>query len=315
MVTGGAGFIGSHVVDRLIQDKYEVIVFDNLSQGLNENIEGHLDNPQFTLQKEDIKNKDKINNALIDAYAVINLAAIVSVIRSIQEPELVHNINVTGNLNLLNTSLKQNVKKFIFASSAAIYGANENLPLKIDYPFNPLSPYAASKVAGEAYCQAYHETYGLNTIILRFMNIYGPRSIGIYSGVITKFSEAITKKKPLTIYGDGEQTRDFTYVTDAVDTILLALNTKEAQGKTFNIGTGKPTSINQLANLFKNITNNPKQQIQYKDPRKGEIKHSYADITKTTKILGHKPKINLETGIQKYLKWYQKTKYTPTNTE
>lgn len=306
VVTGGAGFIGSHLVDNLILKGYNVKVIDNLSQGLLENIKKHITNDKFEFIKEDIQNKEKINKALNGADVVIHLAAVVSVIRSIKEPELVNSVNVTGTLNVLNACVKQNVKRFIFASSAAVYGGNVNLPVKVECAVNPLSPYAASKAAGEAYCKAYFDSFGLETIILRFMNIYGTRrSTGLYSGVMIKFAEAITKKEPLTIFGDGYQSRDFTYVNDVVNAIILAINKEDAKGETFNIGTGTPTTINELANKFIKITKNSNQKIMYTDPRKGEIRHSYADISKTKKILGYEPKTNQEEALRDFIDWYK----------
>ena len=306
VVTGGAGFLGSHLVDKLILEGDEIIVIDNLFRGQTENIEQHIPNKKFTLLNDEIQNKTKINDALHLANAVIHFASISSVFRSIVEPEIVNTINVTGTLNMLNLCIKEEVQCFIFASSAAVYGGDRNRPLQENDSLHPLSPFAASKVAGEAYCKAYSETYGLNTIILRFMNIYGPRITKVYRRVCSKFAEATIRNEPLVIVGDGKQTRDFTYVTDAINAIILALNNKDIEGETFNIGTGKPTTINQLANLYKKISENPKQEIKYINAKKGDLIHSYADITKAKKKMGYNPKIDIGTGIPKYLEWYKK---------
>ena len=306
VVTGGAGFLGSHLVDKLIQEGEEVIVIDNLFRGQTENIEHHIPNKKFTLLNDEIQNKTKINDALHLADAVIHFASISSVFRSIVEPEIVNTINVTGTLNMLNLCIKEEVQCFIFASSAAVYGGDRNRPLQENDSLRPLSPFAASKIAGEAYCKAYSETYGLNTIILRFMNIYGPRITKVYRRVCSKFAEATMRNEPLVIVGDGKQTRDFTYVTDAINGILLALNKKDIKGETFNIGSGKPTTINQLANLYKKISVNPKQEIKHINAKKGDLIYSYADITKAKKKIGYHPKIDVETGIPKYFEWYKK---------
>ena len=306
VVTGGAGFLGSHLVDKLIREGEEIIVIDNLFRGQTENIEQHIPNKKFTLLNDEIQNKTKINDALHLADAVIHFASISSVFRSIVEPEIVNTINVTGTLNMLNLCIKEEVQCFIFASSAAVYGGDRNRPLQENDSLHPLSPFAASKIAGEAYCKAYSETYGLNTIILRFMNIYGPRITKVYRRVCSKFAEATIRNEPLVIVGDGKQTRDFTYVTDAINAIILALNNKDIEGETFNIGTGKPTTINQLANLYKKISENPKQEIKYINAKKGDLIHSYADITKAKKKMGYNPKIDIGTGIPKYLEWYKK---------
>ena len=306
VVTGGAGFLGSHLVDKLIREGEEIIVIDNLFRGQTENIEQHIPNKKFTLLNDEIQNKTKISDALHLADAVIHFASISSVFRSIVEPEIVNTINVTGTLNMLNLCIKEEVQCFIFASSAAVYGGDRNRPLQENDSLHPLSPFAASKIAGEAYCKAYSETYGLNTIILRFMNIYGPRITKVYRRVCSKFAEATIRNEPLVIVGDGKQTRDFTYVTDAINAIILALNNKDIEGETFNIGTGKPTTINQLANLYKKISENPKQEIKYINAKKGDLIHSYADITKAKKKMGYNPKIDIGTGIPKYLEWYKK---------
>ena len=306
VVTGGAGFLGSHLVDKLIREGEEIIVIDNLFRGQTENIEQHIPNKKFTLLNDEIQNKTKINDALHLANAVIHFASISSVFRSIVEPEIVNTINVTGTLNMLNLCIKEEVQCFIFASSAAVYGGDRNRPLQENDSLHPLSPFAASKVAGEAYCKAYSETYGLNTIILRFMNIYGPRITKVYRRVCSKFAEATIRNEPLVIVGDGKQTRDFTYVTDAINAILLALNKKDIKGETFNIGTGKPTTINQLANLYKKISVNSKQEIKHINAKKGDLIYSYADITKAKKKIGYNPKIDVETGIPKYFEWYKK---------
>jgi UDP-glucose 4-epimerase len=306
VVTGGAGFLGSHLVDKLIREGDEIIVIDNLFRGQTENIEQHIPNKKFTLLNDEIQNKTKINDALHLANAVIHFASISSVFRSIVEPEIVNTINVTGTLNMLNLCIKEEVQCFIFASSAAVYGGDRNRPLQENDSLHPLSPFAASKIAGEAYCKAYSETYGLNTIILRFMNIYGPRITKVYRRVCSKFAEATIRNEPLVIAGDGKQTRDFTYVTDAINAILLALNKKDIKGETFNIGTGKPTTINQLANLYKKISVNSKQEIKHINAKKGDLIYSYADITKAKKKIGYNPKIDVETGIPKYFEWYKK---------
>jgi len=306
VVTGGAGFLGSHLVDKLIREGEEIIVIDNLFRGQTENIEQHIPNKKFTLLNDEIQNKTKINDALHLADAVIHFASISSVFRSIVEPEIVNTINVTGTLNMLNLCIKEEVQCFIFASSAAVYGGDRNRPLQENDSLHPLSPFAASKIAGEAYCKAYSETYGLNTIILRFMNIYGPRITKVYRRVCSKFAEATIRNEPLIIVGDGKQTRDFTYVTDAINAILLALNNKDIESEIFNIGTGKPTTINQLANLYKKISGNSKQEIKRINAKKGDLIYSYADITKAKKKMGYNPKIDLETGISKYLEWYKK---------
>lgn len=300
VVTGGLGFVGSHLVDRLVQDNHEVVVIDDLSSGLIRNIERHASNNRVTVVKGDIRDREMLKHALTGAKAVVHLAAIVSVIRSIEEPDLVHDVNVAGTLSLLDECVKQKVRRFIYASSAAVYGGASRLPLSEESEIIPTSPYGASKAAGEAYCHAYHAVHDIESVVLRFMNIYGARA-RLYSGVMVAFAEALNQNSSLTIFGDGKQTRDFVFVSDVVDAIMLALKKSGATGETFNIGSGIQTNIKQLAKLFPSLTPSA-HRVQYASPRKGEIRHSYADISKARRILGYEPKINLQTGVKEFLK-------------
>lgn len=308
IVTGGAGFIGSHIVDKLLQQKNQVIVIDNYSRGRPENLEQHQTNKQFTLINDQIENKTQIEESILGADALIHFASISSVYRSITESEEINKVNVTATLKMLDSCIEQNVKRFIFASSATVYGpkiTDQNQPIKEDNPLYPMSPYSASKIAGEAYCKSYYETYGLDISILRFFNIYGQRTTGIYRRVISKIAEAMQKKKPIKIYGDGNQTRDFTYVEDTVDAILLVLNNKKTINQTYNVGSGIPTTINQLATQMTKIAGKPNYEIQHISPLKNDAKHKYADITKLKK-LGYQPKTELTEGLTKYLEWFKK---------
>ena len=303
LVTGGLGFIGSHLIDGIIP-KYEVTVLDDLTSGRVRNVSRHLKNPSFRFVKGSILDPSGIDVAIRDADAVVHLAAIVSVVRSIKEPLLVHRVNVDGTLNVLESCVKHNVGKVIFISSAAVYGNDLVPPFSEDLPPSPLSMYGATKEAGEAYFKAYAETRSLKTVILRLMNIYGPRrSPGLYAGVMMKFAEAISLKKPLTIYGDGEQTRDFTFVSDVTDAITRALEIDQAIGHTINIGTGIPSTINKLATLFSKWGGS-EPSIVYETARRGEIRESYADIRKAKELLGYKPQTSLEKGVESFMQWY-----------
>jgi len=307
VVTGGLGFIGSHLVDRLIQDAKKVTILDDLSSGQQESLRAHVSDSSLRLVRGDICETSKLDGALKGADAVVHLAAIVSVTRSIREPELVNRVNVTGTLKLLETCARNRIRRFVYASSAAVYGRNSSPPLKEDDPIRSLSAYGASKAAGEAYCQAYHETHGLETVILRLMNVYGPRAnTGAYSGVMTKFAEAVMSGKPLVIYGDGEQTRDFTYISDVVNAIVLALHEEEGVDQIFNVGTGVPTTINQLARVFISISGK-EGQIRHVKARRGEVRHSYADISKAKRLLGYRPRVDLQTGLSEFLRWHRET--------
>ncbi len=291
-------------MDRLIADKHEVVVLDNFSSGQESNI-AVAQSPKLRIIRGDIRDRECVAKSILQADIVVHLAAIVNVQRSLSEPNLTHDVNVAGTLNLLVESARQNVRRFIFASSAAVYGRSKNLPLQEASLVNPLSPYGASKAACEAYCRAYFESMGLDTVVLRFMNIYGPRrSSGLYAGVMMRFAEAISKNKPLVIYGDGNQSRDFTYVSDVVEAIVLSIHSKRAPGGLMNVGTGKPHTINQLVRAFGKVCNR-KIRRKFMNARAGDIRSSYADITKARNILGYSPKIALEPGVRRFMEWYR----------
>lgn len=308
IVTGGAGFIGSNLVDRLLQEKNEVIVIDNYSRGTPKNLDQHQTNKKFTLLNDKIENKQIIEETILSADTVIHFASISSVYRSITESEEINKVNVTATLKMLDSCIEQNVKRFIFASSAAVYGpdvTNKKQSIKEDDPVYPMTPYAASKIAGEAYCKAYHETYGLDTTILRFFNIFGQRTTGTYRRVTSKVVDAIINKKPIKIYGDGKNTRDFTHVSDAVEAIMFVLKYEKGKNETYNVGSGIPTTINQLVNHIINIAGKPDYEVQHISAQKNDAIHKYADITKLMK-LGYQPKTSLKEGLKQYFEWYKK---------
>lgn len=315
LVTGGAGFIGSHIVDRLLGEGFEVTVVDNFSKGHLENISSHLGRKNFHLVKGDIRNFNLAKTIMKDIDAVFHEAAFVSIVLSIEDPVLVNDINVTSTLNLLKAAVDSDVKRFIFASSAAIYGETKSPLIVEDMLPAPSSPYGVSKLAAESYTRAFYETYGLETVALRYFNVYGPRqSFDIqsgYGGVITLFLNRLIRDMELLIYGDGEQTRDFVYVQDVVEANMLALNTKSAAGGFFNIGSGFRTTINQVAQTIKNSLNRTDKKNLYADPRPGEVKHGYADIIKARKILNYAPSFSFEQGIADLVSWY-KTQVPPT---
>jgi len=305
LVTGGAGFIGSHIVDRLLTAGFKVVVIDNLCTGRLENIASHQTRKNFHFIQGDIRNLDLINNMLQDVDAVFHAAALVSVPSSVENPVLTSEVNVTGTLNLLKGCLDFSVKRFIYVSSAAIYGKIETLPLHESLVPQPISPYGASKLAAENYCKVFYEVYGLATVCLRYFNVYGPRqTYGPYSGVITIFiNQLLSNQRPI-IYGDGEQTRDFVNIQDVVDASMLALARKSAVGEVFNIGTGYATSINKVARLLQEITGKTELEPLHTNPRTGDIRHSYADITKARKVLGYNPKVDLKEGLAQFVKWH-----------
>lgn len=302
LVTGGAGFIGSHLVDRLMKEGYEVVVLDNFFSGKIENVKHHLDNGKFHLTKGDVRNSDDAKEAIKNVDAVFHLAAIVSVPLSIKDPLLVNDANVRGTLNLLEASSKAYVDRFIFASSCAVYGEVDSLPINEHHPTSPIAPYAASKLAAEYYCKVFYENYGLNTLCLRYFNVYGPRQVkNYYSGVITQFIDRLKKIKPPIIYGDGQQTRDFVHVEDIVEANMLALNCQHEFGEVINVGTGKPTTINRLAEVLLELSGRSDLKPKYAAPRKGDIRNSCADISKAKRALGYEPKVTLKKGLRTLL--------------
>jgi len=307
LVSGGAGFIGSHIVDKLLDEGFEVTVVDDLSSGQLENFVHIKEGENFRFVKGDIRDTNLIKGLVKDIDVVFHEAALISVVYSLKDPLTTHDVNVTGTLNLLKACVDSGVKRFIFASSASIYGETKTLPMKEDMIPTPISPYAASKLAAENYAKLLYKIYGLETVCLRYFNVYGPRQKhSHYSGVIPIFIERLLSNQPPSINGDGEQKRDFVNVQDVVHANMLALKSKNAVGQLFNIGTGKATSINQLAKIVLQIFGKEDLQPVHTDPRPGETKEgSYADISKARTVLGYDPKISLEEGITKLTEWYK----------
>jgi UDP-glucose 4-epimerase len=301
-VTGGAGFIGSHLVDRLISKGFDVVVLDDFSSGSRKNIGLHIGKSNFRLIKGDIRNNTVAREALKNVDAVFHFAAIINVDFSVKNPLHVNETNVTGTLNLLEGCLKSKVKQFVYASSCAVYGEPEYLPIDEAHPTKPLSPYGVTKLAAEHYCQVFCRIHGLKTAILRYFNVYGPRqSKGPYSGVISNFIEQLKLEKIPLIFGDGTQTRDFVYVNDVVDATLSVLSHEDSKGDVINIGSGKETSINELCDALQEMFDMRNIKPKHCLPRAGDIKRSYADLTKAEKLLGYKPKFSLKNGLRKLL--------------
>lgn len=305
LVTGGAGFIGSHLVDRLLKDGFNITVLDDLSTGKLDNLASHKDKENFHFIRGDIRDSDLVKRALKDVDAVFHAAALVSVSRSVEDPILTNEVNVTGTLNLLKACLDSNIKRFIFSSSTAIYGDTKTLPISEDIVPQPISPYAVSKLAAENYTQVFYEVYGLETVCLRYFNVYGPRQeYGPYSGVITIFINRLKHGEPPIVYGDGEQTRDFVEVQDVVEANMLALRKRDAVGQIFNIATGLPTTVNRLAELLQEIVGRTELKPVHAKPRLGDIRYNHADIGKARKILGYEPKVSLKAGLTRLVEWW-----------
>jgi UDP-glucose 4-epimerase len=297
LVTGGAGFIGSHLVDRLVAEGYDVKVIDDLSTGQLANIAGHVEAGSVEFLKGDIRDPTLVKEAMQGVDVVAHLAALTSVPFSMKNPDLVYDVNLSGSLNLIFAAIKAGVGRFVFASSCAVFGDTTILPVTETAEFKPISPYAESKLAIERCLRGFSNRGALDSVILRFFNVYGPRQgLSEYSGVITKFLDRCNSRQPLLIFGDGSQTRDFVNVADIVEGIYSALTLSGIQGEVFNLGTGKPTSVNELAHVVLDLTG-AGVGIRYEPARLGEIKESYADISKAKRLLGFQPKASLTEGL------------------
>ena len=308
LVTGGAGFIGSHLVDQLLKQSFEVVILDNFSSGRLENIAQALNSKNCHLIKGDIRDFALVKQAMTGVDAVFHEAALTSMAQSIEDPILASDVNVMGTLNLLKAALDSGVKRFIFASSAAVYGESLRAEKVETAATNPSSPYGVSKLAVEKYLRVFFETNGLETVSLRCFNVYGPRQTsdlnGQYGGVITIFLSRLLNNLSPIIYGDGEQTRDFVYVQDVVQANMCALNCNNANGDVFNVGSGNRTSVNQVAERLKSVLNRSDIPNIYKEPRAGDVKHCYAKISKAAKRLKWTPQCSFEEGIRALADWY-----------
>ena len=294
LVTGGAGFIGSHLVDALIERGFDVIVIDNLSTGKKENL-----NPKAKFYKADIRDLEKIKPLFKKVSYVFHLAAQPRIQPSIINPAESHSNNVVGTLNVLIAARDAKVKKFIYSASSSAYGDQEKLPLREDMSPRPKSPYSLFKLIGEQYCKLFTEIYDLPTVCLRYFNVYGPRQSceGAYATVIGIFLRQAKAGEPLTIVGDGNQTRDFTNVMDVVKANILAMeSSRVGQGEVINIGTGKNYTINKIASLIS------KESI-HTPPRLAEIRDTLADNSKAKEFLEWQPTIEIEQGIEELKRW------------
>lgn len=297
-VTGGAGFVGSHVVE-LVADANDVVVVDDLSSGTRGNVPNSAD-----LLEEDIK---RITTSDLEGVDVLfHQAANISVPRSVDDPKFDAEENILGLLNVLDCAREAGVERVVFASSSAVYGDPRSLPLPESAEKRPGSPYAASKLAGEHYCTVYDSLHDIETVCLRYFNVYGPRQRGEspHTGVIAKFLHRIRNRAPLEIHGDGSQSRDFIYVEDVARANVLAATMDGISGETFNIGTGSAYTIAEVAERLDDITDRP-TEIERTAPRKGDIPHSRADTTKAESLLGFTPSVPFEKGLRRTANWYE----------
>lgn len=299
-ITGGAGFIGSNVAQYFLERKHQIVIFDNLSTGYTENIPS---SPNVTFIKGDIRQLPPLLEAMKDCSVVMHLAAAVGNIRSIENSKEDSEINILGTLNVLNAARTLGIRKLVYSSSAAIFGEPKKLPIDEEHPLAPDSPYGVSKLGGELHCLCYAKLYEMDIICLRYFNVYGPNQrFDAYGNVIPIFSTRKLKGQPFMIYGDGEQTRDFVHVADVAQVNYLGA-TRPNVGGTYNIGSGQSITINQLVNMMNELDDQNPAPIQRIDARKGEVKHSLANIQKAKAILGYEPSNNLKIGLNDYYKW------------
>jgi UDP-N-acetylglucosamine/UDP-N-acetylgalactosamine 4-epimerase len=309
LVTGGAGFIGSNTVEELLKQGNKVRILDNFITGKSKNISDFCQDIEII--EGDIRSLETVKRALEDVDYVIHLAALGSVPRSVKDPLSTNEVNVTGTLNVLTASREMGVKRLVYSSSSSVYGDTPTIPKVENMQTQPKSPYAVSKLAGENYCKVFNDIYGLETVTLRYFNIYGIRQdpFSQYSAVIPKFISTIIEGHAPIIFGDGEQSRDFTFIDDCVQANIKAFFSKAAPGNVFNISFGKKVTINQLFLKILKIMNKDEIEPNYKAPRSGDVRHSLAEISRAKKILEFNPCYDLESGLTKTIEYYKKNLY------
>jgi UDP-N-acetylglucosamine/UDP-N-acetyl-alpha-D-glucosaminouronate 4-epimerase len=304
LVTGGGGFIGSHIVRRLLDDGHEVRVLDNFATGRRENLLEILDS--IELVEGDIQSDERAHAAVRGCEVVFHQAALPSVPRSIQDPLTSNAANVIGTLNVLLAARDGGVRRVIFGSSSSIYGASEVLPKHEALGAAPISPYAVAKLAAEGYCRTFSEVYGLETVSLRYFNVFGPRQdqLSQYAAVIPNFITAFLRGEPPTIFGDGEQTRDFTFVDNVVQANVLAAEAEDVSGRIYNIAVGERISLNQIVEQLQLLTGNDLDPI-YAPARPGDVRHSLADISRAGVDLEYVPQVRFDEGLRRTLEFHR----------
>jgi len=313
LVTGGAGFIGSALVSRLLRDGHSVRVADNFSTGFRHNLEDCLD--RIELIEGDLAELAVCEACVRGVEFVLHQAAIPSVQRSVERPAGSHRANVTATLNMLVAARDARVKRFVFASSSSVYGDGETLPKLETMPENPLSPYAVTKLVGEKYSSMFHRIYGLPTVSLRYFNVFGPRQDphSPYSAAISRFIDAALEGNRPVVHGDGEQSRDFTYVDNVVEANLLACFAEGVCGTTFNIGTGRRFTLHELLRSLSSIVGYTIEPI-YTSPRAGDVRHSQAGIEKARRLLRFEPRVSLQMGLERTVEWRRRAMRQPAGT-
>lgn len=311
LVTGGAGFIGSHIAAALIDSGAKVRVLDDLSTGHRENIDEIGGNLEFI--EGSVADERLLNKALDGVELVFHEAAIPSVPRSVDSPRQTHVASVDGTFSLLLAARDKQVKRVVYAASSSAYGDQPSLPKTESMLPDPLSPYAVAKLVGEYYCQVFTRVYGLETVSLRYFNVFGPRQDpgSQYSGVVSRFISALLSNEQPVIYGDGEQSRDFTYIDNVVFANMKAAASKDASGKVINVANGQRITLNQLLSELKELTGKPDVTAEYRDPRIGDVRHSLADITLAQQFLEYESQVDLREGLQRTIAWWKSSRFNP----
>ena len=309
LVTGGAGFIGSNLAEELLRQGAKVTILDNLTTGFRENLEEIRGD--FDFIEGDLNDDDALGKAIAGSEIVFHQAALPSVPRSVEDPAETHRACANGTFNLLLKAKDARVKRVIYAASSSAYGDQPVLPKVETMPPDPRSPYAVAKLMGEYYCSVFYKVYGLETYSLRYFNVFGPRQnpSSMYSGVISRFIDALMKDESPLIYGDGEQSRDFTYIENAVDANIKAAQATQGIGGVVNTANGERITLNELLEVLKEITGRPAIQAEYRDERKGDVKHSQADNTRAVDWLGYEKLVGLEDGLRKTIDWWKSSRF------
>jgi nucleoside-diphosphate-sugar epimerase len=310
LVTGGAGFIGSNLAGELIKKGAKVTILDNFVTGFRENLEEITGDFEFI--EGDINNSDKLRQAVEGSEVVFHQAALPSVPRSVENPSETHEACVNGTFNVLLRAKEANVRRVVYAASSSAYGNQEVLPKEETMLPEPLSPYAAAKLMGEYYCQVFNNVYQLETLCLRYFNVFGPRQnpSSQYSGVISRFVDALMSNKTPVIYGDGETSRDFTYIDNVVDANLKAAQTTKGIGQVMNVANGERITLNQLLETLKKITEQSDVQAEYQSERSGDVKHSQASNRRAVDYLGYEKKVDLEEGLRNTINWWKQSRFS-----
>jgi nucleoside-diphosphate-sugar epimerase len=305
LVTGGAGFIGSHLAERLLVEGHHVRVLDNFSTGRRANIEGFAD--RIEVLEEDIRDFAAVSRGVRGAEVIFHEAALASVPRSVDDPSASNETNVRGTLNVLLAARDAGVRRVVYASSSSVYGDAPDLPKSEEMAPSPASPYAVTKLAAEHYCHVFTALYGLECVALRYFNVFGPRQdpASQYAAVVPLFVTALLEGQAPVIYGDGEQSRDFTFVTNVVDANIAASTAPGAAGEVMNIACGSTVTVNELLGRLRGITGSS-IEARHEEPRRGDVRHSFADVSKARRILAFSPALGFEEGLRLTVEWFRR---------